>query len=119
MIDLGSVNGLQRAGVRGRIDTIALDRECTFSIGGATIRFRPANYVTGAAQPLRNAGVFAHTALWAIVALTACLAATATEAVLGSSEPFNALTSIHTCSPAAEAARSQVLSCDSRRATTE
>lgn len=89
--DLGSVNGLRRANARGRVDAITLDRECTFTIGGATIRFRPANYATNAAQPMRSAGVFAHSALWAAIALIACLVATASEAVLGSSERFNGL----------------------------
>lgn len=89
--DLGSVNGLHRAGARARVDAITLDRECAFAIGGATIRFRPANYATAAAQPMRRAGVFAHTAAWAAIALIACLVATASEALLGSSEHFNGL----------------------------
>jgi hypothetical protein len=89
--DLGSVNGLHRAGVRGRVESIVLDRECTFSLGGATIRFRPANQATTAAQPMRSGGLFAHSGVWAVVALAVCLAATATEAALGSSEPFNGL----------------------------
>jgi FHA domain len=89
--DLSSVNGLHRAGVRNRVDTMPLDRECTFSIGASTIRFRPADYATNAAQPIRNGRLLAHSGLWAVVALALCLAATATEATLGSSESFNGL----------------------------
>ena len=87
--DLGSVNGLRKPGTRGRVDTIALDRDGSFSIGGATIRFRTPDYAP--AQPLRGGGLRAHPALWAVIALVACLAATAAEAMMGSSEKFNGL----------------------------
>lgn len=87
--DLGSVNGLRSTGARGRVDTIVLDRDTTFFLGGATIRFRSANYAP--AQPLRSGGLRSNPALWAAIALAACLAGTATEAMMGSSERFNGL----------------------------
>lgn len=87
--DLGSVNGLRKTGARGRVDSIALDRDSSFSIGASTIRFRSADYAP--AQPLRSGGLRANPALWAAIALVACLAGTATEAMMGSSEKFNAL----------------------------
>jgi hypothetical protein len=87
--DLGSVNGLRKPSTRGRVDTIVLDREGTFSVGGATIRFRLPDYAP--AQPLRNTGLRANSALWAAVALVACLAGTAIDARMGSSEAFNGL----------------------------
>ena len=87
--DLGSVNGLRKPGTRGRVDSITLDRDGTFSIGGATLRFRSADYAP--AQPLRGGGLSAHPALWAVIALLACLAGTAADAMMGSSERFNGL----------------------------
>ena len=87
--DLGSVNGLRRVRTRGRVESLRLDRECTFHIGAAVLRFRPADYAP--AQPLRQAGVLAHPLLWAAIALPAALAVTAFEGSLGSSERVGAL----------------------------
>jgi hypothetical protein len=87
--DLGSVNGLRTPGTRGRVDTITLDRDISFSLGGATIRFRTADYAP--AQPLRSGGLRTNSALWAAIALAACLAGTAAEAMMGSAETFSGL----------------------------
>ena len=89
--DRGSVNGLRKPGARARVETIALDREVIFSIGGATVRFRPADYATVPAQPMAGGGLRAHPALWAAITLIACLAGTAIEAMMASSEKFDGL----------------------------
>ena len=86
--DLHSVNGLMRA--RKRVDTITLDRECTFTIGGVAVRVRPAEGATAPAQPLRRASAFAHPVAWALVLLAAALACTAYENTLGNSERASA-----------------------------
>ena len=89
MRDLGSVNGLRRARSRQRVQTIALDRECSFTVGGAAVRFRPAETATIAAQPLQRISPFAHPVLWALVLLAGGLALTAYESTLGNSEREN------------------------------
>lgn len=89
--DLGSVNGVRTARARQRSETIVLDRECTFFVGGVAVRFRPAAAATNAAEPLRRDSAFAHPLLWALVLLPAGLAVTAYENTLGNSERESAL----------------------------